>query len=384
MVSEDTNNINTFFALLRSGLYGTPVPESELPDVIDWKAVISLARKHFVLGTIIESVQFLPVELRPSSQISAQMNRFAMGLIQTNLILENTVARLVNFFKQFGISGVLLKGQGVARYYRAPQMRQSGDIDFYVGTTVFKRAVNLCKQHLIKDNSECGEIVQHYDFKMDGVLIEIHRLASRIHTPFRRKWFKNWVTEELEYSSDRRTVRLGNTDVVLPSYDFDAIFIFQHAWHHFMSGGIGLRQLCDWAMIFHSHGNDIDYTSLVKNIRRFGMTKGWKLFACIVVDHLGVPADKMPLYDPSYTGKADKAFREIVSGGNFGYFSKAYAKKWDHLYGARYGWHKVRHITLRFFSLFRLTPVEATFMYLDRLYYGFRYTTMRALRKSTK
>lgn len=381
---DNANNINTFFLLLRSGLYGTAIAEAELPDSIDWKWVISLAKKHFVFGTIIESVQFLPENLRPSSPIAAEMSKFALGLIQTGLILDNTVARLVTFFNEHDVSGVLLKGQGVARYYRLPQMRQSGDIDFYVGNTVFRHAVDLCKQHLVNGDNEHGEIVHHYDFMMDGVLIEIHRLASRIHTPIRRQRFQAWVTEQLEHSTGRRSVRLGNGDVTLPSYDFDAIFIFQHAWHHYVGGGIGLRQLCDWAMIFHSHSADIDCVALKENIRRFGMTRGWKLFAWIAVNHLGVSAHKMPLYDPSCAKKAQKAFREIVAGGNFGYFTKAYAKKWDHLYGARYAWHKLRHSTARFLAVSRLAPVEATFQYLDHLYYGTKYTLRRAFSRKSK
>ncbi len=371
--------------MLRAGLYGTPIAESELPDGIDWKWVVMLAKKHFVLGTIVESVQYLPEPLRPSGNMAAEMSKFALGLIQTGMILDNTVARLVSFFNQHGISGVLLKGQGVARYYRAPQLRQSGDIDFYVGDTVYKRAVELCRQHLlVGDNRESGEIVHHYDFVMDGVVVEIHRLASRIHTPIRRERFQAWVVQELEHSAGRRKVRLGNADVTLPSYDFDAIFIFQHAWHHYVGGGIGLRQLCDWAMIFHTHADDIDCEKLKNNVSRFGMTKGWKLFAWIAVNHLGVSPTRMPLYDPSYAKQAQKAFSDIISGGNFGYFSKEYAKKWEHLYGLRYGLHKVRHITARFFSQFRLVPLEATFMYIDRLFYGVKYTTQRALRKSKK
>ncbi len=378
-----TNRINTFFLLLRSGLYGAAIPASELPDGIDWKWVIALARKHFVLGTIIESVQFLPEHLRPSSSTLAEMNRFALGLIQAGLILDNTIARLVTFFGEHGINGVLLKGQGVARYYRDPRMRQSGDVDFYVGNTVYRRAVDLCKQHLVNDKNDMGEIVQHYDFVMDGVVIEIHRLASRIHTPVRSRRFQAWATEQLERSADRRVVRLGNADVMLPSYDFDAIFIFQHAWLHYIGGGIGLRQLCDWAMIFHTHADDIDYESLQDNIRRFGMTRGWKLFAWIAVNHLGVPPSKMPLYDPSYAKKSEKAFREIVTGGNFGYFTKAYAKKWDHLYGVRYAMHKLRYATARFFAISRLVPLEATFHFVDHMYYGAKYTLSRALKRNS-
>lgn len=350
-------------------MYGIPIPESELPGRIDWKAVIALAKKHVVFGIIIESVQMLPERLRPSGAVAAEMNRFALGLIQTNIILDNTIARLSGFFEQHGIKGVLLKGAGVARYYRQPQMRQSGDIDFYVGNTVFKRAVGLCQNELIKE-TVLGENEQHFDFYLDGVLIELHRIASRVYSPIRSRRFQRWVVDELEHSAARRTLTVGDTDILLPSYDFDAIFIFYHAWRHFIMGGIGLRQLCDWAMIFHSHGSDIDTERLKANIRRFGITKGWKLFACIAVKHLGVPADAIPLYDPAYEKKSERILADILSGGNFGYYSKANARTPIFGRGLSVGLGKVRNVTEYFVSLFPLIPVEATFLYANRLFFG--------------
>ncbi|MDE6513432.1 MAG: nucleotidyltransferase family protein, partial [Muribaculaceae bacterium] len=176
MVFRDAGFINTFFLLLRSGMYGIPVPESELPESIDWKAVLALAQQHAVVGTIINSVQFLPDSLRPSASTSAKMNKFALGLIQTNMVLDRTAARLVAFLEQRGIRGVLLKGQGVARYYPMPQIRQTGDIDFYVGREQYRRAVEVCREQLASNKAECEEMEVHFSFDMGGVEIELHRL----------------------------------------------------------------------------------------------------------------------------------------------------------------------------------------------------------------
>ncbi|MDE6278459.1 MAG: nucleotidyltransferase family protein [Paramuribaculum sp.] len=274
------------------------------------------------------------------------------------------------FFKQYGLEGVLLKGQGVARYYREPQMRHSGDIDFYVGRKNYKKAVALCKEKLIGDKGKWEKIGIHFTFKMRGVQIEIHRLASRMSSPFRNRRFQNWIVEQLEYSPDRRILTLDNTDITLPSYDFDAIFIFYHAWRHYIMGGIGMRQLCDWAMIFHTHAEDIDIPKLKHHIQRFGIIKEWQLFACIAVNHLGVPKDKIPLYDPSYSEKSEKIFQEIMDGGNFGFYTVANTRTPMLGYGLRHGLGKVRNITGYFISLFPLIPVEATFLYFHRLFHG--------------
>ena len=359
-----------FFSLLRSGMYGTPIPEAELPDSIDWKSIIALARKHVVLGIIIDSVALLPEHLHPSASTMAKMNKFAIGLIQTNLILDRTAARLVTFLREHDIEGVLLKGQGVARFYRQPQMRQCGDLDFYVGRKIYKKAVALCKAHLMKKGGDCHETDQHFDFTLDKVTIELHRIASRIYSPVRNAAFQKWVEEELEHSPERRTLTVGETDISLPPLDFDAIYIFYHAWRHFITGGIGMRQICDWAMIFHSKSEDIDKDKLVKNIRRFGMTVGWKLFACIAVRCLGVGAEKIPLYDPSFSKKADKVLEDILDGGNFGYYSKANMRTPIRGFGVKHALGKLRNFGEYYINLVPLIPVEATFILFNRLTVG--------------
>ncbi|MDE6311536.1 MAG: nucleotidyltransferase family protein [Muribaculaceae bacterium] len=370
MVVQEAESTNTFFALLRSGLYGTPIPTAELPESIDWKTTISLARKHTVLGIIIDSIQYLPENLRPSSSISARLGNFALAIMQANMIVDKSAARLVAFFKGHGIEGVLLKGQGVARYYRVPQLRQSGDIDFYVGIGPYEKSIELSKAHLITEPQKSTQNQEEFAFYMDNVVVELHRVATILFSPIRRKRFQKWIVEELEQSPKRRTLKIGSAEITLPSYDFDAIFVFYHAWRHYVMEGIGLRQLCDWTMIFRSHSSDIDPERLTENLRRFGLTKPWKLFACIAVNYLGLQADLMPLYDPSYSKKAEKILKKIVEEGNFGRYSEDYDAVWARGSGFWHAFSTVRVIAGYSAKLMPIMPFEAIALFFNYLVYG--------------
>lgn len=387
MASDDSSKIDIFFRLLRSGMYGTPIPEDLLPDSIDWRFTLEFATKHTVTGLIIDSISRLPQRLRPTAPLSEKIDKFALRLIQSNILLDKAAAKLVNFLNSHGISGVLIKGQGVARsYYPTPQLRQCGDIDFYVGKKQFHRTVNVCREHLVHDKDAGNVDHKHFHFDIDGVNIEIHRIAAKVSTPIRSGRFQHWVEEQLERSDARRIMAFGDTGITLPPYDFDAIFIFYHAWHHFMTGGIGLRQLCDWALIFHTHYDDIDIAELENNLRRFGMTTGWKLFAYIAVNYLGVSPDRMPLYDPSYAGKSEKVFDEILTDGNFGFYSKAYARTPYYRDGRGVGhvMGKAHNILDFYVSLFPLIPVEATFLFFYRITVGTTEYTGRVIRRLRK
>lgn len=370
MVFQEDFSFDTFFALLRSGMYDTPIPEADMPDTIDWKPIIVMAQKHAVLGILIESIKFLPERLRPSASTSAKLSKYALGLIKTNQVLDNRASELVSFLKQHGITGVLLKGRGVAySYYKIPQTRQSCDIDLYVGKESYQKAADLCREHLADDKDACYETDRHFNFHFGGVEIELHFLSALIYNPLWNRRYQKWSVGQLEHSPSRRAIPVGNADITLPSYDFDAIFIFYHAWYHFITGGIGLRHLCDWAMILHSHSENIDTASLIRNLKRFGMTSGWKTFGCIAVRHLGVAEDKVPLFDPSYSKKAEKVFAQILEGGNFGFFSEEYIGS-PNKHDLQRGITVLRKITKDFIRNFPIIPVESTFLYLDGLSRG--------------
>ncbi|MBD5283842.1 MAG: nucleotidyltransferase family protein [Bacteroides sp.] len=366
------DSIDTFFLLLRSGLYGSPIPENELPASIDWEAVCDLALKQTVMGFVIEAAQHLPEHLRPSAGILAKMKRYALSLIKTTFVLENAASRLVEFFNRYGVSGVVLKGIGVARYYRQPQMRSGGDIDFYVGKREYRKAIEAClKEGLIEKNPDVKENRKHFEFILDGVTIEVHRLAATLYFPWKNRRFQQWIISELEESPARRALPLGGQTVTLPPVDFDALYIFYHGWNHYVVGGVGLRQVCDWAMVISSCGDEIDTARLVANIRRFGLENGWKLFACIAVDRLGVPAEKMPLYDPKFSGKSEKILEEILRIGNFGYHSEEYKKmRGENFVGKRYAITKFKAITRSYAALFPVIPLEAMFRYFATLLQG--------------
>ena len=124
-------------------------------------------------------------------------------------------------------------------------------------------------------------------------------------------------------------------------------------------------------MVISSCGDEIDTARLVANIRRFGLESGWKLFACIAVERLGVPAEKMPLYDPKFSGKSEKILEEILRIGNFGYHSEEYKKmRGENFVGKRYAITKFKAITRSYAALFPLIPLEAMFRYFATLLQG--------------
>lgn len=108
------------------------------------------------------------------------------------------------------------------------------------------------------------------------MIIEIHRLAGTFSDPLTNKRFQR-LTRTYLHEDGYCFEKLKGTDVSLPPVNFDALFLFFHMVGHFIHGGVGLRQVCDWALFLSARSADIDKERLSREIR-FCI---WKILAII-------------------------------------------------------------------------------------------------------
>ena len=342
---------NTLLSLVRSALWGTPA-YAVSPDT-DWIKVYTLASQQTLTGLLAAAVQKLPQELKPDVSVIRQLQVFMIRNIQAHELISRNLALAVGLLRSNGIDSVLFKGHGLALNYPDPMSRQCGDIDLYVGKEAASKAAELCLASFGEGEHD-AESSKHFHFDNEGVSIEIHKIAENLpgHSEDRR--YQEWTVRHLT-GPDCRTVEIAGTDVKLPPVPFDAIYIMNHAWHHFVNGGIGLRQLCDWTVYLHKFHKDIDAVQLKEDLMSFGLLKVWYFFSYIAVNHLGLPESECPLYNDKYAGTSEKVLEVIWNEGNFGRHSKAVKTPRPKGYAAG-KLYSFRNITKRFFSIFGVYP----------------------------
>ena len=103
---------------------------------------------------------------------------------------------------------------------------------------------------------------------------------------------------------------------------------------HFIHGGVGLRQVCDWALFLSARSADIDKERLSREIRFLHMEKFWRLFGGIAVDYLGLSGNSFP--DFFFIGKKEmrRAMNLILETGNFGHYFFDLSLRPKNYYGA--------------------------------------------------
>lgn len=313
-----------FFALLRSGLWESPVERSLFSGDTDWRAIMKIAAMQTVSGIIFDGISNLPEDMQPPAATMRQLYQTVIRIEQSHELLNDRLIRIIALLQAEGIHPILLKGQGLAQNYPNSARRQCGDIDLYIGKKDYKRACDLVVEKGIVSGNTL-ESHKHFHFDYKGVEIEFHRIVERLPDPFKNKIFQRWTQYHL-HGNRLKVWKLNNTEVLLPPANFDALYVFYHAFHHFISDGIGCRQLSDWAIYLHKFHDQIDRQELMKDLEAFRFLRVWQIFGCIAVHQLGLAKEKFPFYTDKFRDVSQKVIlKDILLSGNFG----RYDPKWQ-------------------------------------------------------
>ena len=75
---------------------------------------------------------------------------------------------------------------------------------------------------------------------------------------------------------------------VIPPVQWTAMFLTYHACAHFVSEGLRLKQLLDWAMFLDKHQNDVDWPQYYAYCERNHLRRFADAATAISVEHLGI------------------------------------------------------------------------------------------------
>lgn len=329
-----------FFRLLRFAL-GTAenCPKMHLDD---WRAMFQIAKKHAITGFIGSALKNIGGDVLIEKDATSQ-DAFTdlimdwMGevlkIARRNQKVNRDVIEVFGKLERQGVECCLLKGQGNALMYPDSNTRTSGDIDVWVR---FKDSVNtdanirkiIRKVKDVHPNSKA--VYHHIDIPdVNGTPVEAHYrpqfLFSYRHNKHLQEFFYEWA--DVQFNNK---VRFANSEISVPTPEFNIVFQLSHIYNHLFHEGIGLRQMIDFFYVLKvsnsplsdargSNGLRKDYVNLFNHV-------GLYHIACaimwILITRLGMPIEWMLVEPDEKRGKF--VLNEIMQGGNFGKSDKRY------------------------------------------------------------
>ena len=311
------NNQRAFFALVKAGLWEKDV--RLLPfGGIDFNIVYRLAEEQSVIGLVAAGLEHV-IDFKAPQEVVLQFVGQTLQLEQRNKSMNEFIGHLYNKLDRERIHAILLKGQGVAQCYERPLWRVCGDVDLLLDKTNYEKA----KDYLVPiasavEEEDCGRL--HLGMNIDPWVVELH---GTLHGYLWQR--AEALIDDVIYDTiNTDNVRLWGdcaVNVKLPAQDNDVVIVFTHILQHFFTGGIGIRQLCDWCRLLWTFRDKIDLVLLKERLQKAGILNEWQAFAALAVETLGMPAEAMPFYSPSrrWSRKAEKALAFVLETGNFGH-----------------------------------------------------------------
>ena len=277
------NDINIlFFELIRVAI-GTQLSLSRQPSPKEWAALYDIAKKQSLVGVCFAAVRKLNSS-NPSntSNLSELQYLTWMGMAakiqQWNEVVNRQCVELQAKLSTDGLRSTILKGQGVASLYceHLRGLRQSGDIDILAWKDGFSSKEN--KRAIIEWARNMGTDEQgskhHISVPVyEDTEVELHYTATYLCNPFANIRMQKWLGENIE------TITTKNA-LIVPDIRFNIVFMLSHTFRHYMSEGVGLRQLMDYYFVLRTVPkgfNDSEFQSILKsmNMLKFAGAVMW-------------------------------------------------------------------------------------------------------------
>jgi hypothetical protein len=186
----------------------------------------------------------------------------------------------------------------------------------------------------------------HLPKNEQGVTVEVHfRPSSGNFNSMTNRRLQRWFEKEILSAS------MVEEGFRVPSVRFALVMQMAHIQRHFLSGGIGLRHVCDYYWLLqHSTVEDRRIVSSI--IRYFGLWHTAMALMWVLGEVLRLDKTLMLSVPDSYRGKW--MLREMMAGGNFGW----YAQRQQYGLLRRVYESKRRHLWLMKFDLWEVLWME--------------------------
>lgn len=279
-------NANILFRLVRIAI-GTEEADATLDTKgVEWAKVYAMARKQGVLALAFDGLmklfeadkEFVKSFPQP---LKLQWINAVFRIEQRYNVSREVCTDLVENWAKHGIKTLCLKGMAFSTYYPEPSHRECGDFDCYLYDDYAKG--NQIARELGANIDE--SMYKHSEMLYRRVMVENHRFIVAVRNGKKTKSLHALLDSLAR--NEKRTA-LFDTKIEMPSAMFNAIFLNYHSLSHFLSEGIRLRHLLDWALFLKSEQKNLDWERFYEVCEEYHLRAFVDCMTALAVDVCGV------------------------------------------------------------------------------------------------
>jgi hypothetical protein len=162
-----------------------------------------------------------------------------------------------------------------------PNHRECGDFDCYLYDD-YAKGNDILRELGAKVDED---MYKHSEIAYRKVMIENHRFIVAVRGGKKMKNLHK-LLDNLARTEARRSI--FDTKIEMPSVMFNALFMNHHSLSHFLSEGIRLRHILDWALFLKQEQNNLDWARFYALCEEYAMRAFVDCVTAIAVEVLGV------------------------------------------------------------------------------------------------
>lgn len=244
-------------ALIKSALTGE---KADIPENFDWDNVLKISKKHNIVPIIYYGIKNSDIKLSP--EMEEKFSQIVLLGIMIDNNQEYEIRELRKIFTAKKIDFAPLKGIRLKKYFPKSEMRSMSDLDILFRTDQIDEVNHLMinREYIFK--TETDHVIELS--KNRFINLELHKKLIPQTEAFGSYYKDCW---QLFYPMENGS----NEYIMNPSDEY--IFLFLHFTKHYISGGVGIRQLLDlWVF---SEKEKIDYTYVKIQLSSLNLDVFW-------------------------------------------------------------------------------------------------------------
>lgn len=310
------NAVEVLFALVKK-VIGLDTTLNWSAERLNWVDVYRISAEQGVLALVWDAV----VRLSREGVISAQqMPEKALKLewalrakkIKSRYHKQREAAELLaEAFAAKGISTNVLKGLAISGYYPVPELRECGDLDCFLASSAngsYACCYDEGNEIAVTLGAEVKkEFYKHSHIHYRGLMVENHAFCTAVRGSKERKALERHLQHLL---STQPSTPIEGTRLLRPCPDFNALFLTAHGFGHFLTEGIKLRHILDWAVLIDAEQDNIDWKSFYEWCDRLHYTKFVDALTAISIEYFGLTVSNPMIHTQS--ALRDKVLDDVL------------------------------------------------------------------------
>lgn len=272
---------------------------------VDWHRVLAEANCHVLTAFLYPGLRRLngvPEEILSRARNAAMLSAARM---EESLRAQDGVLELM---RSRDIPCAVLKGFSAACRYPHPELRVPGDVDLLVGGENLERACAALEQAGYRRDHETE---MHVNFVGSGVSLEVHRSASVFPNTEKGRAARAYMEQALRH---KEQVELHGYAIPVLAVPHQLVSLLAHMERHMSQSGIGLRQICDWAVAVQARRAQIGEDEL-QALEHCGLLPFAQVITKLCERYLGLPPLAWAQGAPD--ALADAVMNDVLGAGNF-------------------------------------------------------------------